>query len=117
MGRTVPTFTMVIHEQESRWKKFREALRKEDQEIFDELFRAPKIHLAACAYAVNPIPFENIVMSMLVEERKAIAVLEHKLTELTRLVNGCGKAADEIEDGNAFPERPGLRAEDQRMAL
>ncbi len=76
MGRTVETFTRVIQEQESRWKKFRAALRKEDQEVFDDLFRAPKIHLAACAYAVNPIPFENIVMSMLVEERKRVLALE-----------------------------------------
>jgi hypothetical protein len=85
MGRTVPTFTMVIREQESRWTKFREALRKEDQELLDDLFRAPKIHLAACAYAVNPIPFENIVISMLLEERKRSAVLQKRVEELEAL--------------------------------
>ena len=85
MGRTVPTFTMVIREQESRWKKFREALRKEDQELLDDLFRAPKIHLAACAYAVNPIPFENIVISMLLEERKRSAALQKRVEELEAL--------------------------------
>lgn len=82
MGRTVETFTMVIQEQRSRWKKFREALRKEDQEVLDELFRAPKIHLAACAYAVTPIPFENIVMSMLVEERKKTIALQGAVNKL-----------------------------------
>lgn len=82
MGRTVPTFTMVIQEQESRWRKFREALRKEDQELLDDLFRAPKIHLAACAYAVNPIPFENIVISMLLEERKRSASLQKRVEKL-----------------------------------
>ncbi|MGC8594201.1 MAG: hypothetical protein ACP5US_07550 [Candidatus Kryptoniota bacterium] len=82
MGRTVPTFTMVIQEHQLRWKKFREALRKEDQEIFDDLFRAPKIHLAACAYAANPVPFENIVMSMLIEEHKHIIQLEKTLSKL-----------------------------------
>ncbi len=82
MGRTVETFTMVIQEQRSRWKKFREALRKEDQEVLDELFRAPKIHLAACAYAVTPIPFENIVMSMLVEERKKTIALQGAVDKL-----------------------------------
>jgi hypothetical protein len=82
MGRTVPTFTMVIQEHQLRWKKFREALRKEDQEILDDLFRAPKIHLAACAYAANPVPFENIVMSMLIEEHKRIIELEKTLSKL-----------------------------------
>lgn len=82
MGRTVPTFTMVIQEHQLRWKKFREALRKEDQEILDDLFRAPKIHLAACAYAANPVPFENIVISMLIEEHKRIIELEKALSKL-----------------------------------
>lgn len=98
MGRTVPTFTMVIHEQEARWKKFREALRKEDQEIFDDLFRAPKIHLAACAYAVNPIPFENIVMAMLLEERKRTVALEKRLEGLIKYVNGSNRAFGEAEN-------------------
>lgn len=101
MGRTVPTFTMVIHEQESQWRKFRAALRKEDQEIFDELFRAPKIHLAACAYSVNPIPFENIVMSMLLEERKRTIALEKEVKELIEHINDARKTANEIESGHA----------------
>jgi len=82
MGRTVETFTMVIEEQRTLWKKFREALRKEDQQVLDELFRAPKIHLAACAYDVKPIPFENVVMSMLIEEHKKAIALQGIVGEL-----------------------------------
>ncbi|MGO9482859.1 MAG: hypothetical protein ACLP05_13905 [Candidatus Kryptoniota bacterium] len=82
MGRTAPTFTKLTDEYESRWRKFREALRKEDQEMFDELFQAPKIHLAACAYAMNPFPFENILMSMLLEEHKKIAALQREMKEI-----------------------------------
>ena len=115
MGRTVPTFTMVIHEQESHWRKFREALRREDQEVFDELFRAPKLHLAACAYAVNPIPFENIVMSMLLEERKRTIAIENKLKELAERINA--KTANEIENGNASSDKPSLQPQDRGMAV
>ncbi len=64
------------------WSKFREALRKEDQQVLDELFRAPKIHLAACAYDVKPIPFENIVMSMLLEEHKRANALQEDVDQL-----------------------------------
>ncbi|MFZ1080906.1 MAG: hypothetical protein WAO19_03170 [Candidatus Kryptoniota bacterium] len=84
MGRTAPTFTLLTREYESRWRKFREALRKEDQEVFDELFQAPKIHLAACAYAMNPFPFENILMSMLLEEHKKIVALQKDVKELVK---------------------------------
>ncbi len=82
MGRTVETFTRVIQEQRMLWSKFREALRKEDQQVLDELFRAPKIHLAACAYDVKPIPFENIVMSMLLEEHKRANALQEDVDQL-----------------------------------
>ena len=84
MGRTVQTFTWLNHEYEARWRKFREALRKEDQEILDELFQAPKLHLAACAYAMNPIPFENMLMAMLVEEHKRIVLLENEMKHVKR---------------------------------
>ena len=86
MGRTVETFTMVIQEQRSLWKKFREALRKEDQQVLDDLFRAPKIHLAACAYDVKPIPFENVVMSMLVEEHKKSIMLQDAVDKLNERI-------------------------------
>jgi predicted nucleotide-binding protein (sugar kinase/HSP70/actin superfamily) len=86
MGRTVETFTMVIQEQRMLWKKFREALRKEDQQVLDELFRAPKIHLAACAYDVKPIPFENVVISMLIEERKKSIMLQEIVDKLNERV-------------------------------
>ena len=86
MGRTVETFTMVIQEQRMLWKKFREALRKEDQQVLDELFRAPKIHLAACAYDVKPIPFENVVISMLIEERKKSIMLQAIVDKLNERV-------------------------------
>jgi len=115
MGRTVPTFTMVIHEQESHWRKFREALRREDQEVFDELFRAPKIHLAACAYAVNPIPFENIIMSMLLEERKRTIAIENRLGELMERLKI--KTANEIEDDNVSSDRSGRQPQGQGMAV
>jgi hypothetical protein len=84
MGRTTQTFTRLTQEYESRWRKFRAALRKEDQEMLDELFQAPKLHLAACAYAMNPFPFENILMAMLLEEHKKISALQKALNELTQ---------------------------------
>src|SRR5258706_9562909 len=45
MGRNNDTFTLVIDRGREEWSKFRRALRKEDQLLFDEMWRAPKIHL------------------------------------------------------------------------
>ena len=79
MGRTVPTFTNIIDEEVASWGKFRRALRAEDQEAFDDLFRAARIHLAENFYAMRTVPFESIVMSMVLEQQKRLRRLEEQL--------------------------------------
>jgi hypothetical protein len=78
MGRTVPTFTQVIQAEMETWSKFRRGLRKEDQEALDELFRAARMQLASSAYAARPIPFESIVMSMLIMQQRMIKELQQR---------------------------------------
>lgn len=87
MGRTVPTFTMVLQQEMESWAKFRRALRREDQEAMDELFRAARLQLAGCAYAARPVPFESIVMAMLLAQQRALVELEHRLSLLERQGN------------------------------
>ena len=76
MGRNNDTFTLLIDRNREAWNKFRRALRKEDQELFDEMWRAPKLHLAAGAFIANEVPLESIFMSMLLEQYKKIKYLE-----------------------------------------
>ena len=83
MGRTVPTFTNLIDAELSSWSKFRRGLRKEDQEVFDEIFRAAKLHLAENFYAMRAVPFESMMMSIVIEQRKAIRRLEEKIRSLS----------------------------------
>ncbi|MBU1299681.1 MAG: hypothetical protein KKF20_05315 [Bacteroidetes bacterium] len=79
MGRTLPTFTGIIDSEIESWSKYKRGLRKEDQEIFDDLFRAARIHLAENFYAMRTIPFESIVISMLIEQRKLIKKLQEQI--------------------------------------
>ncbi len=78
MGRNNDTFTLVIDRQRDAWGKFRRALRKEDQMLFDEMWRAPKLHLAAGAFTANETPIQTIIMSMLLEQYKMIRKIEGK---------------------------------------
>jgi hypothetical protein len=82
MGRTVPTFTNIIDGELASWGKFRHALRAEDQEAFDELFRAVRYHLAENFYAMRTVPFESIMMSIAVEQQKRIRMLEERIRRL-----------------------------------
>jgi len=82
MGRTVPTFTMVIRQEMESWGKFRRGLRREDQEALDDLFRAARLQLAGSAYAARPIPFESIAMCMLLAQHRMLLDLQQRLKQL-----------------------------------
>lgn len=81
MGRTLPTYNMLILQEldKDEWKRFRRALRKNDQEIFDELFIAPKIQMQAGAYASNAKPFETMLICMMIELKKELKLLEQRV--------------------------------------
>ena len=82
MGRTVPTFTNLIDLELSSWTKFRRGLRKEDQDVFDDILRAAKLHLAENFYAMRAVPFESMIMSIVIEQQKAIRQLKEELETL-----------------------------------
>ncbi len=82
MGRTVLSFTQVIHREEEEWKKFRRALRKEDREILDRLFGYARVHAAESSYLGRVAPFDAMLISMLIEQEKRIDELEKRLLEV-----------------------------------
>jgi hypothetical protein len=82
MGRTVLPYSHAWEEERERWRKFRRALRREDQAYFDRLFELARLHLQAGVYAANPWPLESILMAMLLEHEKALSRLKERLGEL-----------------------------------
>ena len=86
MGRTLPSITNAfLHEQQSL-TRFRRALRRTDQRALDDLFAASRHHLAAAAYASHLLPFEIMLLSMLVEEHKQVLHLQLELERLHLLL-------------------------------
>jgi hypothetical protein len=84
MGRTVLPFTQELYREEESWRGFRRALRREDRELFDALFAAARYHTAACTCAGRVVPFDAILMSILIEERRSVSELSMRLDELER---------------------------------
>lgn len=72
MGRTLPSVTQSLSEEQQAFSRFRRALRRSDQLALDELFVAARQHLAAAAYAANALPMETFLLSMLLEEHKQV---------------------------------------------
>lgn len=79
MGRTLPTFNTYLEHEQAQWQPFRRALRREDQAHFDRLFVLAKRHMAEAAYAARPVPFDTLVMTILLEQQKEIERLKAAL--------------------------------------
>ena len=71
MGRTLLSYPTHASGR-SRPARFRCALRRDDQLVFDDLFTAAQKHISATAYAAHALPFETFLMAMLLEEHKEV---------------------------------------------
>ena len=81
MGRTIPSITQTFLQEEESFGRFRRALRRVDQQAFDDLFASARQHLAAAAYASHALPFEIFLLSMLLEEHKEVMRLRSAIEE------------------------------------
>jgi len=79
MGRTLPSFMQVILNEQASLAKFRRALRKDDQDALDDLFRMAHYHAAELAYASHAFPFEVMLLAMLLEEHKLVLRLQKQI--------------------------------------
>jgi hypothetical protein len=82
MGRTLPSITQAFLQEQESFVRFRRALRRSDQLALEDLFADARQHLAAAAYAANPLPFETFLLAMLLEEHKRLLNLQNMLEEL-----------------------------------
>lgn len=82
MGRTVPTMTQMVAQEEANFAPFRRALRKEDRILLDRLFAAARHHTAPAAYLSRAVPFEVMLLAMLLEMAKMVEILRSRVEGL-----------------------------------
>lgn len=81
MGRTLATANQIILDEQTAFAEFRRALRREDQRAFDTLFAAARKHTAAISQAGHALPFESILLAMLLEQARELEHLRMLLEE------------------------------------
>lgn len=72
MGRTVPSFRMVIAEEKREWKPFREGLDKKERKEFDEMWDIPRLYVSACSNSIQLVPLHPIIISILFHHYKEL---------------------------------------------
>ena len=104
MGRTLPSITQAFLQEQQSLARFRRALRLDDQRALDALLASSRHHLAAAAYASHLLPFEVMLLAMLVEQHKLILQLQSQLEALQGTPSaGAGEERDEIADPCPHP--------------
>ncbi len=79
MGRTLPTTTQIVLDEQKAFLNFRRALRKEDQRVFDELFARARKHIMAINQADHVLPFEAILLAMMLELMQDLIDLKRQI--------------------------------------
>jgi hypothetical protein len=79
MGRTLPTVTQLLDETQAELASFRRTLRRSDQYLFDGIFASARKHIAAISQSDALLPFEMVLLAVLLEQAREIAALRHEL--------------------------------------
>jgi len=67
MGRTIPSYRIAIDMEIAKWKPFKDALRKPEKDIFENMLLRSKLYASAGGMAVRPIVLEAMVMTILLD--------------------------------------------------
>lgn len=72
MGRSIPSFRMLIDIERLEWTNFKKELNKKDKQIFNKLFLIPKLYCHVLSSLSNPITIESIILSIIFNNFKSI---------------------------------------------
>ena len=82
MGRTVPSFRILLEDIIKELSVFRRALRGEDKTAFDSLMNKAREHASSCTVAPVIEPMDSIFLSILVEQQKELNSLREIITHV-----------------------------------
>jgi len=82
VGRTIPSWRLVVNDEIERIGRFKSFLRVEDKEIFDDLLRQCKHYAPYASTMASVVKEVPLMFSMLFGQHKMIWELEKRLAKL-----------------------------------
>ena len=98
MGRTVPSFRIVLTEEKQEWKPFRNALDKSERKEFDEMWDIPKLYVSACSNSVQLVPLHPIIISILFHHYKELVECEKQIKLMDNNDNNSTGIFDDLKE-------------------
>ena len=81
MGRTIPSWRVVVEEEIARMSRFRQFLRAEDRVVFDDLLAQCRLYASAAGVMASSIKEMPLLLSMIFAQHKRLAELEKRMRE------------------------------------
>ena len=81
MGRTIPSWRIVLNEELTRLAGFRQFLRSEDRIVFDDLVAQCRLYPSAAGTLASTIKEIPLLMSMIFAQHKRLMKLEKHFYE------------------------------------
>lgn len=82
MGRTVPSFRILINEEIIRWRDFRSNLSNEERKVFDAMMNSSKAHASASSCALQTNVFQTLCISIILDHQNRLENIATIVEEL-----------------------------------
>ena len=76
MGRTIPSWRIVLNEELTRLDRFKQFLRPEDRIVFDDLTAQCRLYASEAGTLASPIKEVPLLLSMIFAQHKRLIELE-----------------------------------------
>jgi hypothetical protein len=87
MGRTIPSWRMVVETEVEKLKKFQDSLRLDDKLVFEDLLNQCKLYASAASALASPVKEMPLIVSILFAHHKKLAELEKRLDATKQLAD------------------------------
>ncbi|NHI92097.1 MAG: hypothetical protein EAX96_06305 [Candidatus Lokiarchaeota archaeon] len=85
MGRSIPTYRMLLENEISSWSAFQKSLKKqEDREAFDEIMNNARLLADAGTMVTRPFISQIMFMSILIKQQDQICKINKKINSLKK---------------------------------
>ena len=81
VGRTMPSWRIVVDEELMRLARFKQFLRAEDRAVFDDLLSQCRLYASAAGVLASPVREVPLLLSMVFAQHKKLMELEKRIKE------------------------------------
>jgi len=81
MGRSIPSWRIIIEEELVRIARFKQFLRAEHRAVFDDLLSQCRLYASAAGVLASPVREVPLLLAMVFAQHKRLVELEKRIKE------------------------------------